>query len=111
MALYIGHISFYALWALDSSLEDKSSGMSTFLNEEELNVWWVMNPGSPFLDLKHRNVPCEVTNAVLHFTMSFRAVSAEVFGAVLLACKFYLFIFLFWGIILHWKPLQLQLVA
>lgn len=78
MALYIGHISFYAVWALDNSLEDKSAGMSRFLNEEELNVWWVMNPGSPILDLKHRNVPCEVTNAVPHFTMSFRAASAEV---------------------------------
>lgn len=78
MAHSIGRISFYAVLELDNSLEDKSAGMSTFfLNEEKLNVWWVMNPDSAFLDLRPRNVPCEVTNAVLHFTMSFRAISAE----------------------------------
>lgn len=79
MALSIGYISFYAVWELDDSLEDKSAEMSTFfLNEEKLNVCWFMNPHSAFLDLKHSNVPCEVTNAVLHFTMSFRAISAQV---------------------------------
>lgn len=97
-ALSIRYISFCAVWELDNSLEDKSAGMSTFsLDEEKLNVWWVMNPGSAFLDLKHRTVPCEVTNAALHLTMSSRAISA--------------FHFPFWGIILHLKALQLQPVA
>lgn len=88
MVLSVGYISFYAVWEHDNSLEVKSAGMSTFfLNKEKLNIWWVMNPDSAFLDLIQSSVPCDVTNAILHFTMSFRAISAEVLELCFLIAK------------------------